>query len=428
MAEVVVELSSKEILRVPLKGPSMTIGRDPQCDLHLDNRALSRRHAQIEKRGAAIWVRDLNSQNGTFVNGERIGNPMALNAGDLVEVGRYQVRIEGVDEAAADTPVLTLTGPEGKHRFAMVGEEIIIGRAPSCDIAIGHKSISRRHLRIAIEGDHFVAEDLGSQNGTRLNGKRITGPTPFERGDKLQMSDFTVEVGFLEAAPATSAGRERASKTMMIDRSELAKAAYVDGDFERMKSSAGRLAMGDGKGDDFAMGDDEDSQTRGLPALSDADLATPPPGYPVAPPAPGPPPPPAAAPPPPPPPPGAGPPPPPPVAAPPPAPKPPQPKKPTRQARGPWVTLAHPDIQDRDVDLQPEVTIVGEDGSNDDTTDGRSYANQGYVVFTRTTGGVFVSVVGDRRLVTVNGKPSLFQLLAEGDTVEFGLLTVVFHS
>ena len=48
MAEVVVDYGGKEVLRVPLKGPSMTIGRDPQCDLHLDNRALSRRHAMIE--------------------------------------------------------------------------------------------------------------------------------------------------------------------------------------------------------------------------------------------------------------------------------------------------------------------------------------------------------------------------------------------
>ena len=102
MAEVVVELGNKEILRIPLKGPSMSIGRDPQCDLHLDNRALSRRHAQIEKRGAAIWVRDLNSQNGTYVNGDRINEPRALNGGDIVEVGRYLVRIEGAEEARGD--------------------------------------------------------------------------------------------------------------------------------------------------------------------------------------------------------------------------------------------------------------------------------------------------------------------------------------
>ncbi|HEY1098018.1 MAG TPA: FHA domain-containing protein, partial [Myxococcota bacterium] len=209
MAEVVVDYGGKEVLRVPLKGPSMTIGRDPQCDLHLDNRALSRRHALIEKRGAAIWVKDLKSQNGTFVNGERVSDTgQVLNGGDTIEVGRYSVRIDGVDQARNDTPVLTLTGPEGRHRFAMVGDEIILGRAPSCDIAIGHKSISRRHLRIAIEGDHFVAEDLGSQNGSRINNRRINGPTPFKIGDKVQMSEFTIEVGYLEA-PATSAGPQK---------------------------------------------------------------------------------------------------------------------------------------------------------------------------------------------------------------------------
>lgn len=396
MAAVVVEFGGKEVLRVPLKGPSMVIGRDPSTDVHLDNRALSRRHAQIEKRGAAIWVRDLGSQNGTYVNGERIGEPRPLAGGDVIEVGRYRVMLEGVEEARADTPVLTLTGPEGKHRFAMVGDEIIIGRAPSCDIAIGHKSISRRHLRISIEDSTFIAEDLGSQNGTRLHGKRINGPTAFRPGDQLQMSDFTIELGFLDqsaaAAPANGAepaGPDRANKTMMIDRSELAKAAYVDGDFERMRSSAGRLALGRPDGPDTGRAGiaknghqtgeyeqlEEDSATRGVPDGLDVPSGSR-----------------------------------------------------QRGQRAPWITLAHPDSKDREVPLDADVTLVAEDGSTKDATDGRSYADQGYLVLTRTPTGVVVSVAGDRRLVTVNGKPSLCARLAEGDTVELGLLTAIFHT
>lgn len=396
MAAVVVEFGGKEVLRVPLKGPSMVIGRDPSTDVHLDNRALSRRHAQIEKRGAAIWVRDLGSQNGTYVNGERIGEPRPLAGGDVIEVGRYRVMIEGVEEARADTPVLTLTGPEGKHRFAMVGDEIIIGRAPSCDIAIGHKSISRRHLRISIEDTTFIAEDLGSQNGTRLHGKRISGPTAFRPGDQLQMSEFSIELGFLDqsgnAAPSNggAAAPDRANKTMMIDRSELAKAAYVDGDFERMRSSAGRLALGRPDGPETGRAGisrnghqtgeydqlEEDSATRGVPDGLDA----------------------------------------------------PSGSRGARGQRGPWVTLAHPDIKDKELVLDAEVTLVGEDGSTRDHTDGRSYADQAYLVLARTPTGVVVSVAGDRRLVTVNGKPSLCVRLAEGDTVELGLLTAIFHN
>jgi pSer/pThr/pTyr-binding forkhead associated (FHA) protein len=391
VAEVVVELSGKEILRIPLKGPSMTIGRDPQCDLHLDNRALSRRHAQIEKRGAAIWVRDLNSQNGTYVNGNRINEPLALNGGDIVEVGRYHVRIEGVENAREDTPVLTLTGPEGRHRFAMVGDEIIIGRAPSCDIAIGHKSISRRHLRIAIEGNNFLAEDLGSQNGSRLNNKRINGPTPFRVGDKLQMSEFTLEVGYLEQ-PSTNGGGNKVSKTMMIDRSELAKAAYVDGDgFDRMPSNAANISVGK-HGDVEMPEEDEESGTQGVPGISDDG---PPPrtgqnSRPRNQPATSP--------------------------------------DPRKSKQSSWVTLSHPDLGgERDVQLAGDVTVLGEDGSVEDGTRGRSYANQGYVLLVRTPSGVVACGAGDRRLITVNGKPCLSRALSAGDTVEFGLLSVVFH-
>jgi pSer/pThr/pTyr-binding forkhead associated (FHA) protein len=414
VAEVVVDYGGKEVLRVPLKGPSMTVGRDPQCDLHLDNRALSRRHALIEKRGAAIWVKDLKSQNGTFVNGERVSDTgQVLNGGDAIEVGRYQIRIEGVEQARTDTPVLTLTGPEGRHRFAMVGDEIILGRAPSCDIAIGHKSISRRHMRIAIEGDHFIAEDLGSQNGSRINNRRINGPTPFKIGDKVQMSEFTIEVGYLEQ-PHTDGGK-KPSRTMMIDRSELAKAAYVEGDFANGAQGAGNISLGQQHTSPprpQANGDDDEQEevdsTRGAPSV---DELPPPPPRP-APPQPQPQPqqvlPPGL----------------------PPA-QPPQPvrRKPVAAAppQDPVVVISHPDYTERSLFISHDVVMLGEDGSDGDTTDGRTFANHGYILLTRTMRGVMASVAGDRRLLVVNGQSQVTALLQEGDVLELGVLAVVFH-
>jgi pSer/pThr/pTyr-binding forkhead associated (FHA) protein len=374
VAQVVVELNGQEVVRTALKGPSLTVGRDRTADIHLDNRALSRKHAKLEKKGAAIWVADLGSQNGTYVNGERIAEPRALKGGDIVEVGRYQLRIEGVEEAKPNTPVLTLTGPEGRHRFAMVGEEIIIGRAPSCDIAINHKSISRRHVRIAILGDgKFTCEDLGSQNGTRINGHRTSGPTPFEAGEIIQMSDFSIEVGYLDG---DGGGGDRGNKTMMIDRSELAKAAYVDGDFEKMRSSAGRLALG--RQDTGRAGelDDDEPATRGFDPMK-------------APPADN--------------------------------------RRPTLARRIARLTVTHPDFGERAIDLDRDVVAVGEDGG-DGVLEAMSFAKQGYLLFIRTESTFVVTVAGDRRLVTINGRPQLCPALTEGDTVEFGVLTAIFRT
>ena len=379
LADVVVEFGGKEILRVPLKGPNLTIGRDAEVDVHLDNRALSRKHAQIEKRGAAIWIRDLASQNGTYVNGKRIDAPQALQQDDIIELGRYRLTIEGAQEAGEETPVLTLIGPEEKHRFAMVGDEIIIGRAPSCDIAIGHRSISRRHLRVALDGDGFIAEDLGSQNGTRLHGKKLVGPTPFEAGDQLHMSEFSIELGFLSNDESNDG--EKANKTMMIDRSELAKAAYVGGDFERMDSQAGGLAIGrQEEGTDVHHDENTGEHSLAKPPREEKRIK--PAMRPKA--------------------------------------------KPARaKAR---LAITHPDEGDHEFKLRESVLVIGEDGRKGDVDHGRSYSDQAYLVISKSDDGHICCVVGDRRLVTVNGRPLLFSPLEDGDMIELGLLTAVFHT
>ncbi len=244
-AEVVIFKNREEVSRTPLVGPRMVIGREASADIHLDDRALSRKHAAIEKRGAAIWVSDMKSANGTYINGQKIREPERLHAGDVIGVGHYKIKLEGLAVANEETPVLTLDGPEGVHRFAMVGEQIVIGRAQSCDISVGHKSISRRHMMVTVEGNGFIVEDLGSQNGVTINGRRITEATPVSAGELLKICEFTIELGFLEEDdPAEGDGRpaHRRGRTMLIDRKSLARAAYVEGDFEKVKSSAAVMA------------------------------------------------------------------------------------------------------------------------------------------------------------------------------------------
>ena len=69
---------------------TLTIGRDPGCDLTLDSPLVSRHHARLERTGPTHTLIDLGSTNGTFVNSQRIDRQM-LRSGDIVQIGPYRL-------------------------------------------------------------------------------------------------------------------------------------------------------------------------------------------------------------------------------------------------------------------------------------------------------------------------------------------------
>jgi two-component system cell cycle response regulator len=70
---------------------AMTIGRAPTCEIRLDDDGISRSHARLRLEGDDAWVEDLGSRNGTFVNGEKIGEIVKVGDGDKIQVGRTTV-------------------------------------------------------------------------------------------------------------------------------------------------------------------------------------------------------------------------------------------------------------------------------------------------------------------------------------------------
>ena len=61
----------------------------------------------------------------------------------------------------------------------------LVGRSPDCDLVAGGDGASARHCRLTATAGGFVLEDLGSTNGTFVNGRRATGPTAVRPGDRL---------------------------------------------------------------------------------------------------------------------------------------------------------------------------------------------------------------------------------------------------
>jgi FHA domain len=79
----------------PLNSAPVTVGRGGQNDLVLTgDEFASARHARIEMRGDGAWVQDLDSTNGTYVNGSRVAGAQRLDAGDVLRVGETDLLVE----------------------------------------------------------------------------------------------------------------------------------------------------------------------------------------------------------------------------------------------------------------------------------------------------------------------------------------------
>jgi len=109
LAAVVVKTGPEAGRRVEL-GIEVLIGRQ-DADLVLEDPEVSRRHAVLRRSGESVVIEDLDSTNGTFVEGERIRKPVTVGPGDQVRVGRTTLEIEP-DWRAAETVVSSALAPD----------------------------------------------------------------------------------------------------------------------------------------------------------------------------------------------------------------------------------------------------------------------------------------------------------------------------
>lgn len=100
MPKVIVSIDGVVIKEVQLTKDRTTLGRRPYNDIVIDNLAVSGEHAAVQMQGGDVYVEDLNSTNGTYVNG-KTAKKQQLQNGDTIEVGKYKIKF--VSEANADS-------------------------------------------------------------------------------------------------------------------------------------------------------------------------------------------------------------------------------------------------------------------------------------------------------------------------------------
>ncbi|MBI4830642.1 MAG: FHA domain-containing protein [Candidatus Lindowbacteria bacterium] len=204
----------------------MLIGRAEDCDVVIDNLAVSRHHAMIEKKEGVFTINDLDSNNGTFVNGQRIEKPAALNFGDEIGVGKHILVFESSVKKAQTTPVSSVAGalpdmdlpergtmfvePEKMQRIQkkvstagrahlltkgvsdpkgmmpLEKSDIVFGKAEDCDVKIKGFFASRRHAILSRLEKGFQLTNLAVLSPTRVNGTRIESSFLVD-GDEIAM-------------------------------------------------------------------------------------------------------------------------------------------------------------------------------------------------------------------------------------------------
>lgn len=207
------------------------IGSAAENSVVLDDPAIVARHCEIHvtSTGANLQVPDGGGP--VSVNGKPVADIMALRPGDQIGIGpvlaKYAI-VEaarsappppgvtpGSDEDSGATrvrmavPKYMLRGVSGAvfGKIFPVTGPVAIGRAAECDISVQAEEISRRHALVKPSGDGLSVEDLGSSNGTYINGRRVQQGF-LNPGDELRLD----AVRFIVVAP----GMEMAQQTTRL--------------------------------------------------------------------------------------------------------------------------------------------------------------------------------------------------------------------
>ncbi len=119
-------------------------------------------------------------------------------------------------------PYLDIRSNQGQRRITLEAEPIVVGRHPECGVHASDERLSRRHCRIERHGEGFRVVDLGSRNGTKLNGVRVSEKA-LRSGDRIEIGGLAIEYIDPEEALPT---RKRQTPDFAAAAAEVARKAY----------------------------------------------------------------------------------------------------------------------------------------------------------------------------------------------------------
>jgi diguanylate cyclase (GGDEF)-like protein len=132
--------------------------------------------------------------------------PVSTETTSVMPEMATEVRLKAetdVGQAPAEWALVAYAGASLGRVFPIQAGLVILGRAPDAGIALLDGEVSRYHARIRVEEGNVQVEDLGSTNGTRVNGALIHGPADLRAGDRLSVGGHVLKLVFLDPLERT---------------------------------------------------------------------------------------------------------------------------------------------------------------------------------------------------------------------------------
>ena len=200
MGKLVVSLDNVVLKEVVIQKERTTLGRRPYNDIVIDNLAVSGEHAVLLSVGEDIFIEDLNSTNGTYINGKAIKKQLLSN-GDVIEIGKYRIKYIGAEVADYEKTMVLRPGslpppapplPTVQMLPASIkvlnggaaGREVLLTKAvttvgkPGTQVA----SIAKRPTGYVLA--HVEGDQRPTVNGSPLG----EGVVPLKNGDIIELA------------------------------------------------------------------------------------------------------------------------------------------------------------------------------------------------------------------------------------------------
>lgn len=209
MPQLIVSVEGVEIRHVPLRKDRTTLGRLPDNDIVFDNMVVSGHHCAFDLKGVAdVFVEDLGSTNGTYINGKAIKR-QTLRHDDIIEVGKYRIRFVGEVPAGqfdktmmmrpGDIPPSVRTVPPPASPPAGNSEQralikVLSGSAAGRELPLQKvvTTFGKPGLAVAAitrRPQGYVVSHVDGSERALLNGTPVEAePVPLHSGDTLELA------------------------------------------------------------------------------------------------------------------------------------------------------------------------------------------------------------------------------------------------